>query len=246
MWSRGGVWEKEGNKRASGRQWERNARESATFFLLKLIKYGPGLLKTRGLPEDWLCPGPGRLCSLLNCTLHCSHKAPRTVLTHIHTSEWRLLHGFHLVSMRWTDRQWRVGERGSLQHPPPKKNIFFPLDLTWSGPASRYCLKISVPLNIVFCKCTVGLHRRWLLLHLVLLSLIMWVISHEKTSWNVFERSSSPFAQNKTEPHLEAHRKSHVTHMHHQRVAIIHQLVKVWNHQSNKQKDEAFEVVPQG
>lgn len=100
----GGVWEKEGNKRASGRQWERNARESATFFLLKLIKYGPGLLKTRGLPEDWLCPGPGRLCSLLNCTLHCSHKAPRTVLTHIHTSKSCLLQGFHLVfTTRWAD-----------------------------------------------------------------------------------------------------------------------------------------------
>lgn len=78
----GGAWEKEGNKRVRGRQWERNTRESATFFLLKPIKYGPGLLKTRGLPEYWLWPGLGRLCSLLNCTLHCPAKAAHMVLTH--------------------------------------------------------------------------------------------------------------------------------------------------------------------
>lgn len=78
----GEAWEKEGNKRARGRQWERNTPESATFFLLKLIKYGPGLLKTRGLPGYWVCPGLGRLCSLLHCTLHCPVKAPHMVLTH--------------------------------------------------------------------------------------------------------------------------------------------------------------------
>lgn len=81
----GGAWEKEGNKRVRGRQWERNTRESATFFLLKPIKYGPGLLKTRGLPEYWLWPGLGRLCSLLNRTLHCPTKAAHMVLTHKHT-----------------------------------------------------------------------------------------------------------------------------------------------------------------
>lgn len=83
-WEEGGAWEKERNKRVRGRQWERNTRESATFFLLKLIKYGPGLLKTQGLPGYWVCPGLGRLCSLLHCTLHCPAKAPHMVLTHKH------------------------------------------------------------------------------------------------------------------------------------------------------------------
>lgn len=83
-WEEGGAWEKERNKRVRGRQWERNTRESATFFLLKLIKYGPGLLKTQGLPGYWVCPGLGRLCSFLHCTLHCPAKAPHMVLTHKH------------------------------------------------------------------------------------------------------------------------------------------------------------------
>lgn len=78
-------------KQKRERQRERNTRESTTFFLLKLIKYGPGLLKTQGLPGCWDCAGLGRFCSLLHCTLHCPAKALHMVLTHTHNQSCLLM-----------------------------------------------------------------------------------------------------------------------------------------------------------
>lgn len=81
------------------RKRERERRERTTFFLLKLIKYGPGLLKTQGLPEYWSCAGLGHLWSLLHCTLHCPAKAASVVLTLSHT---------HTLSHRNTQTAWFI------------------------------------------------------------------------------------------------------------------------------------------